>query len=140
MLSWRVSPLLPVVKLVAAVAIPLIAFAFRRDDPVAWAGAAGAALGLAAWAVRDLVAPVRLAADTSGLTVVVGYAGRRTLPWAAVERIHLDRRARLGVTSELLEVDAGETVHQFSRYDLDAAPAEVAEALTALRTAPPSAT
>ena len=34
------------------------------------------AVGLAVYGLRDLLAPVRLAADGDGLTVVTGFAGQ----------------------------------------------------------------
>ena len=65
--------------------------------------------GLAGWALRDLIAPVRLAADADGVTVVTGFARRRRhLPWAQIERVRVDRRDRLGLRSEMLEIDAGD--------------------------------
>lgn len=124
---------LPVLKLLGAVVLVGLGLVFADGDRVqpVLAGAAGA--GLACWALRDLVAPVRLAADPDGLTVIRGFAGRRRIPWAAVEAITVDRRTRLGLTAEVLEIDAGESLHLFGRYDLDAPPAEVAEALRAAR-------
>ena len=91
--------------------------------------AVAAALFLAVWGVRDLVAAVRLAADADGVTVVSGFAGRRRLPWAAIERIAVDTRTRRGLRSETLEIDTGEALHLFSRCDLGAQPDEVAERL-----------
>ena len=82
-----------------------------------------------------MLAPVRLAADAEGLTVVSGFAGHRRLPWSQVESIGVDRRTRLGLSSAVLEVDAGETLHLFDRYDLNADPVEVAEELHAARPA-----
>ncbi len=83
--------------------------------------------------MRDLVAGVRLAADADGVTVVSGFAGRRRLPWAAIERIAVDTRTRRGLRSETLEVDTGEAIHLFSRWDLGAQPDEVAERLEEIR-------
>jgi hypothetical protein len=91
--------------------------------------AVAAAIGVAAWAARDLVAPVRLAADQAGLTLATGFARRRRLGWAQVDRVRVDVRRR----SRLLEVDSGETLYLFSRYDLDADLDEVAARLESLR-------
>jgi hypothetical protein len=134
---WRIKPVLPVTKLLGAVAVIVLAAAFGRD-PVQWFAAIAAAIGLSAWALRDLIAPVRLAADTQGLTVRVGFAGRRRLPWAQVERVRLDRRDRLGVKTELLEVDADDNLYLFSVHDLGAPPDAVLPELLALRAAGPS--
>ena len=138
---WRIRPVLPVTKLIGAVAIVVLVFAFGRGDPVQWFLAAAVGLGLAGWALRDLVAPVRLAADPDGVTVVVGFAGRRRLAWSEIERVRVDRRARAGVRTELLEVDAGDYLYLFSRYELGAEPEDVLASLQALRSsAHPSGT
>jgi Bacterial PH domain len=133
-LSWRVKPVLPVTKLLGAVAVLVLVAAFGRREPVQWVLAAVAAVGLAGWALRDVLVPVRLAADPGGVTVVVGLAGRRRLAWSQIERVRVDRRERLGLRSELLELDAGDTLHLFSVHQLGAEPDEVAAALSALRT------
>jgi hypothetical protein len=137
---WRIKPVLPVTKLLGAVAVVVLVLAFGRGEPVQWFLAAAAAAGLAAWALRDLIAPVRLAADPDGLTVVVGFAGRRRLAWAQIEGVRLDRRQRLGVRAELLEVDAEDNLYLFSMHDLGAAPDEVLPVLLALRSTPSSDT
>jgi Bacterial PH domain len=113
---------------------------FGRDDPVQWFLAVVVASGLAGWALRDAIAPVRLAADPDGVTVVVGFAGRRRLAWSEIERVRIDRRDRLGVRSELLEVDVGDSLYLFSRYELGAEPEDVLASLLALRSARPSGT
>ena len=129
-LSWRVKPVLPVTKLLGAVAVLVLVAAFGQGDPVQWVLAAAVALGLTGWALRDLIVPVRLTADAEGLTVIAGLAGRRCLPWAQIERVRVDRRERLGLRSELLEVDTGESLYLFSAHELGAAPDEVASVLT----------
>jgi hypothetical protein len=129
-----------VTKLLGAVAVAALAFAFGRDDPVQWFLAAVVGLGLAGWALRDLIAPVRLAADPDGVAVAVGFAGRRRLGWSEIERVRLDRRDRLGVRTNLLEIDAGDHLYLFSRYDLGAEPEDVLAALLALRSERPSGT
>jgi hypothetical protein len=132
-LSWRISPFLPVAKLVGAVALLGLTFAFGRHDPVQWVLAGGTALALLGWAIRDLVTPVRLAADPAGVTVIAGIVRRRHVPWAQIERIRVDRRERRGLRSEVLEIDAGETLHLFGPHELGAAPDEVAASLETLR-------
>lgn len=125
--------MLPVTKGLGAVAVLVLVFAFGRDDPVQWVMAAAAAIGLAGWALRDLVAPVRLAADREGITVVAGFARRRRLAWAQIERVRLDRRDRLGISSEMLEVDADDALFLFSVHDLGVDPHDVLPVLEALR-------
>ena len=133
-MTWRVPSKLPAAKLAGVVLLPLLAFLIRRDDPVVWALAGACAAGLAAWAARDLLVPVRLTAGASGVTVVVGFAGRRRLAWSQIERVRVDRRQRKGLTSEVLELDTGSALHLFSVHDLGVPPEEVADALVALRT------
>lgn len=137
---WRIRPILPIAKLLGAAAIVVLVLAVQRDDPVQWFVAAAVAAGLAGWAARDVIAPVRLAADPAGVTVVVGFAGRRRLPWTEIENVRLDRRERLGLRAELLEVDAGDSLYLFSRNDLGAEPDDVLATLLALRSARPSGT
>ncbi|MBW4703819.1 PH domain-containing protein [Micromonospora sp. RL09-050-HVF-A] len=131
--QWRVPPALPAVKLVGAVGLVALGLLLAAGDPVPLALAVAATVGLAAWAVRDLLAPVRLAVDAEGITVVRGYAGRRHLPWGVVEAVTVDRRTRFGLTGETLEIDAGETLHLLGRADLGAWPTEVAEVVRAAR-------
>ncbi|MCZ7440779.1 PH domain-containing protein [Micromonospora sp. WMMC241] len=133
--QWRVPRSLPLVKALGALAVTALGLLLAAGDPIRPALAGAVAAALLAWALRDLVAPVRLTVDPEGLTVIRGFAGRRRLPWAAVEAIRLDRRSRRGVTAETLEIDAGESLHLFGRRDLDAPLDEVAAALTAARSA-----
>jgi hypothetical protein len=132
---WRIKPVLPVTKLLGAVAVAVLVTAFGRRDPVQWFLAAAVAAGLALWALRDLIAPVRLAADEDGVTVVVGYAGRRRLPWSRIETVRMDRRDRLGVRTQMLELDADDNLYLFSMHDLGAQPDEVLPTLLRLRSA-----
>jgi hypothetical protein len=130
--AWRVSPVLVWVKVGATFAFA-VAAVLRVDEPTTAAVAGLGALVIGAWAARDLLAPVRLAADEDGVTVVAGYAGRRRLRWSQIERVRVDDRPRFGIRSEMLELDAGENLYLFSTYDLNAPCGDVAEALTALR-------
>jgi hypothetical protein len=129
--QWRVPALVPVAKLLGALVVGTLGLLFAAGDRVQLVLALLAAAALAGWAVRDLVAPVRLAVDGEGITVIRGFAGRRLLPWPSVEAIRVERRTRRGLTAETLEIDTGESLHLFGRYDLDAPPEEVAEALHA---------
>jgi hypothetical protein len=135
---WRIKPVIPVTKLLGAVAVIVLVVAFGRRDPVQWFLAIAAAIGLATWAARDLIAPVRLAADPGGVTVVVGFAGHRRLAWAEIEHVRMDRRDRLGIRSNLLEVDSDDNLYLFSVHDLGADPEDVLGSLLALRATGPS--
>jgi hypothetical protein len=130
--SWRVNSGLAVLKGAVAVAFLVAALLFR-SDPAGFVIGLAAAAALGAFALRDLLVPVRLAADPTGVTVVSGFAGRRHLPWERIERIRVDERRRLGVRSQLLEIDTGDSLHLFSSYELSASCAEVAARLRALR-------
>jgi Bacterial PH domain len=94
-----------------------LAAAFEAD-PVRRAFALIAAAVLAAYGLRDLLAPVRLSADAEGVTVITGYAGHRRLPWGEIDKVRLDERRRLGTRSELLEIDTGDNLYLLSTYDL----------------------
>ncbi|MFI5490450.1 PH domain-containing protein [Micromonospora echinaurantiaca] len=133
--QWRVPAALPVLKATGALALVALGLLLAEGDPVQLVLAGSAAAGLLGWALRDVVAPVRLAVDPEGVTVIEGWARRRRLPWAVVETITVERRGRLGLATEVLEIDAGESLHLFGRSDLGAEPAEVAEALHAARPA-----
>ncbi|KUL34479.1 PH domain-containing protein [Actinoplanes awajinensis] len=132
-MQWRVKPVLPVTKLMGAVAVVVLAVAFAPGDPVRWALAALISSGLALWALRDVLVPVRLAADPDGITVVTGFARRRRLPWSAVERVRVDRTVRRGLRSELLEIDAGDAIYLFGAHELGALPDDVATELSTLQ-------
>ena len=132
-MQWRIKPVLPVTKLMGAVAVVVLAVAFAGRDPVRWALAAIVALALAGWALRDLIAPVRLAADADGVTVLTGFARRRRVPWDRIERVRVDRRTHRGLRSETLELDAGDAIYLFGAHELGALPEDVAAALHDLR-------
>ena len=135
-MQWRVKPALPFSKLFGAVGVIVLAVAFADDDPIRWGLGVVLCAGLALWALRDLIAPVRLAADSTGVTVLTGLVGRRHVPWSAIERIRVDRTSRRGLTSELLELDAGDALFYFSANALGAMPEDVAAELADLRVAP----
>lgn len=128
---WRVRPALAWAK---AAGVLIFVFGFTlATDAVQRSAAATGVVVLGLYALRDVVAPVRLAADPDGLTVIVGYAGRRRLAWSQVELIRVDDRERFGLRSRMLEIDAGESLHLFSEYDLGASVEDVAEELARLR-------
>jgi hypothetical protein len=132
-MQWRIKPVLPVSKVMGVVAVLVLAVAFAGRDPVRWSLAVVVAVAVTIWALRDLIAPVRLAADAGGVTVLTGFARRRHLPWAQIERVRVDARSHRGLRSELLELDAGDSIFLFSAHDLGALPEEVATALSDLR-------
>ena len=116
-----------------AVAALVLAAAFAQGDPVRWVLAGAVAAGVSAWALRDLLIPVRLAADTDGVTVVTGIARRRHLPWSAIERVRVDSRSRRGLRSEMLEIDAGVALYLYCANDVGALPEDVVTQLADLR-------
>lgn len=128
--QWRVPVKVPVAKLAAGLVLLVAAFLIG-PEPERLVVAGAVLLGLAAWAARDLLAPVRLAADSGGVTVVTGFGRRHRLAWPEVVRVRVDARRR----SRLLEVDVGDTLYVFSAYDLGADLDEVAARLESLRTA-----
>src|SRR5215218_3904991 len=102
--EWRVDGRMTAFKVLGAVLFVVAGVLFGRD---------ALSLTIAALAAAGL-APVRLAADGQGVTVVTGFAGRRRIPWSEIERIRVDVRQRIGRKSELLEIDTGETLHLLS--------------------------
>ncbi|QOC94436.1 PH domain-containing protein [Micromonospora craniellae] len=134
--EWRVRPALPILKLVGAVGLFALGLLLADGDLLRPALGVLTGAALAAWGVRDLVAPVHLAVDADGVTVPTGWwTGRRHLPWSTIETIEVDRRAGRGVGGPVLEIDTGESLHLFTRHDLAADPDEVADALRAARPA-----
>ncbi|WP_432833768.1 PH domain-containing protein [Dactylosporangium sp. CA-092794] len=131
---WRVSPGFAALKCAVTVVLVLAAVFFAGDRPALTAALVAAAVA-GGYALRDLIAPVRLAADPAGVTVVAGYAGHRRLEWPQIERIRIEARSRAGLRSEFLEIDTGDTLYLLSAYDLNARPADVADELARLRTA-----
>ena len=120
---------LPVLKLTGAALFLALGALLSDGDPVRLALAVAAATGLLGWGLRDLVVPVRLSVDPTGVTVVSGFAGRRHISWAEIEQITVDTRPRLGLRTETLEIDTRTSLHLFTRYDLGAPPDEVAGVL-----------
>jgi hypothetical protein len=133
-LRWRVNSRLTGIK-IAGAAVFLIAAVVFGSDPVGVAIAVIAATALGVYALRDLLAPVRLAADPTGVTVVSGFAGHRHLAWDEIERIRVHERRRFGARNQLLEIDTGDSLHLFSGYELSAPCADVAARLERLRIA-----
>jgi hypothetical protein len=92
-----------------------------------------AAVGLGIYGLRDVLARERLRADPDGIVAVRGFAGHDRLAWTDVERVRLDSRDRLGARSQLLEIDAGEHIYLYSRFDLGVDPDEAVIALESVR-------
>lgn len=130
--EWRVPAAQVAVKWAAALAVAVLA-ALSADDRQFLLLAGAAALGLAAVALRDVLAPVRVAADAAAVTVVAGYAGRRRIPWDEVAAVRVDERRRLLLHTRLLEIETADDLHLFSRFDLGAEVDDVAAALGELR-------
>jgi Bacterial PH domain len=129
--SYQVPGRVILVKVALVVLLALVALAAPNptQTQVGLVVAAATAIVVA----RDLVARQRLQADPAEVVVRHGYAGRRHLAWPQVEAVRIDTRTRFGARAELLELDAGEEIYQFSRYELGADPREVAAVLESLR-------
>ena len=130
--SWRVPRPIIAVKLAGTAAFALVALWFSHD-PSRLVVAALAALIVGAYAVRDLLSPVTLAIYGDGVIVRRGFFGQRRILWGQIERIRVDSRRRLAGRSNLLEIDIGETIFFFSRYEIGAEPADVVDELKAAR-------
>jgi hypothetical protein len=128
-MEWRVDRKLPTVKLTAAAFFALLGI-FVATDLVGRSLAAVATVGLIGYAARDVVYPVRLRADMQGVTLIVGVA-RRRLPWSAIDRVRVDERHRLGLRTELLEIDTGDELLFLGERDLGVPPSEVLADLAA---------
>jgi Bacterial PH domain len=92
-----------------------------------------AAVGMATYGLRDVLVRERLRVEADGLTVVHGFASRGRLGWDQIERVRVDERLRLGVRTQLLEVDAGDWIGLYGRYELDAEPEAVVAAIDTAR-------
>ncbi|WP_248965042.1 PH domain-containing protein [Sphaerisporangium perillae] len=132
--QWRVRREFILLKGAAAAAFAVIAFAVS-GDPRGMLLCAAAAVLLAGFALRDVVAPVRLTADEGGLTMVTGLARRERVPWPRVAHIRVARNARYGLRWELLEIETAESLHIFSSHELGVSCVQVAEELFRLRPA-----
>jgi hypothetical protein len=91
-----------------------------------------AAVALALLTLRDVLLPVRLAADRDGVTLVRGFR-RRRLAWPQVERIRLYESGRFGLTSRMLEIDTGDALYLLGTRDLGVPAEEVERELRAIR-------
>jgi hypothetical protein len=131
---WRVASTPTLLKFAGALLLAAVAVLSGDErERLLLAGVGAVALGV--YGLRDVVAPVRLSADAEGVNVVSGFARRRRVPWREIERVGLGEHRSLGLRTEILEIDAGESLHLFSRYDLGTPCAEVAATLEEMRDA-----
>ncbi|YCK36734.1 PH domain-containing protein [Actinomadura sp. ATCC 39365] len=127
---WRVRRELAVFKILGALACAgLAVFWWVAGDVRGVILAVPAAVLVGGMGLRDVLVPVRLSADADGITVVHGFAGRRHVPWTAIEDVTVDVRRRFGLRSEMLEIDTGDHLHVFSAHELGVSPTEVAAEL-----------
>jgi hypothetical protein len=120
-----------VAKLGAAAVLAIVAlFAPNRSQVVT---GLIAAVGLGVYGLRDVLARERLRAGPDGVLAGRGLAGHSRLAWADIERVRIDSRNRLGARGHLLEIDAGEQIFLYSRFDLGVDPADAAIALESVR-------
>jgi hypothetical protein len=130
--AWRVDTRLTVAKWAGAAIFALAAvIGFPDAGQLIVVGIA--ALLLLVLALRDVLSPVRLAADLNGVTVAAGFRGRRTIPWADIENVKIDARRGVLLRSQVLELDAGDQLYFFSTNELGAPCDEVADTLAAIR-------
>lgn len=135
--AWHVDTRLTGLKIAGTLIFAIVALVLRGDR-IGLPLAVLAAVVLLVYAARDLLAPVRLAADAEGITVITGVRHRQRLRWDQIERVRVDRQRRLGTVSELLEIDTGDTLHLFSSYDLSTSAQEARQTLVAVRTNSPN--
>lgn len=107
---------------VAAAAAGWAALAAGMDQVMA------AAVAVVAVAVLLFTARRRLTAGPAGVAVRGVLSTRRWL-WSEVDAVALATQQRLGLTSTTVEVDLGDEVLVFGRFDLDADPHAVHDAL-----------
>ncbi|MCW2876058.1 MAG: hypothetical protein JWQ95_158 [Sphaerisporangium sp.] len=132
--QWRVRRGFTVLKGAGVLAFVVLGVV-AADDLRGVFLCAGAAVLLAAFALRDVLAPVRLAADDQGLTVVTGLSRRERVLWPEVAHIRVGWNARYGLRWELLEIETSETLHLFSSHELGGSCTEAAEELFRIRPA-----
>ncbi|GGK62416.1 hypothetical protein Sme01_04410 [Sphaerisporangium melleum] len=132
--EWRVRREFTFLKVAAAAAFAVTAFAVSGDTRGMLLCAAAAVM-LGGFALRDVLAPVRLAADQGGLTVVTGVARRVRVPWPHVAYIRVAPNARYGLRWDMLEIETAEGLHLFSSHELGTSCMDAADELFRLRPA-----
>lgn len=116
----------------AAGAVVLALLALVADDgPSRLLFGIGVVL-LAANAISDVVFSPRVVASADGVELR-SPSVRVQLPWSRIEAVRVDTRARLGLRSTTLEVDASEVLAVFSRRTLATEPEEAAALINAFR-------
>lgn len=130
--EWAVDRRLTVGKWAGA-AIFALAAVLGFPDPGQVIVVGLAAVLLLVLALRDVLSPVRLAADPDGVTVATGVRGRRSIGWDDVTHVKIDARRGMFLRSQVLELDAGDQLYFFSSYELSKPIDEVAETLAAIR-------
>jgi len=130
-LSYRVPAWVVATKFALAFVFALAAVLANGDTSTIVA--ALAAVGMTIYGLRDVLARERLRVEADGLTVVHGFAGRGRFGWDQIERVRVDERLRLGIRSQLLEVDAGDWIGLYGRLELGAEPDDVRAAIDAAR-------
>lgn len=133
--QWRVRREFTFAKWAGAAGFAVIAVVLLAVDRRGMLLCAGGALLLGGFAVRDTLAPVRLAADDLGVTVVTGLKSRHLVPWRDVTYIRVERNARYGLRWDMLEIETEENLHTFSSHELGTSCVSVAEELFRLRPA-----
>ncbi len=108
------------------------AWAVFADDPPGRVLLGTVALALALAGLYGTVVRPRLLADGEGVTVC-GLTGRRRWSWSEVN-VRLVRTRRLGREVATLELDAEPDLVVLGRLDLGEDPADVVDALLAMRT------
>ncbi|RCG32819.1 PH domain-containing protein [Sphaerisporangium album] len=131
--QWRVRRDFTALKWTAAAAFCVLGFV--SGDVRAVILCVGGALLLGGFALYDVVAPVRLAADDQGLTVVTGVARRRRVLWPEITNIRVAETTRYGLRWSLLEIETAESLHLFSSFELGTSCMEAADDLYRLRPA-----
>ena len=122
--QWHADGAVTVAKLLGVGLFAAVPPALSLNAAARWFGAAVAA-ALVVYALRDVIAPIRLSANRVGVRVISGFAGHRDIAWDDIERMRIIRQRG----STFLEIETAESVHLFSRYDLSAHPTDVLDIL-----------
>lgn len=128
--SWAPNPAL--VGLGWVLTAGVVAWVALTDDAPGRLLLGVVAIVLGAAALFGTVARPRLSADSTGITVR-GLLRRRYWTWAEVN-VRLVHTRRLGRVVSTVELDADPDLVVLGRLDLDADPADVVDAILALRT------
>ncbi|GAA5087713.1 hypothetical protein HNP84_005759 [Thermocatellispora tengchongensis] len=132
--QWRVRRDVLALKAVG-LAVALVLFVLNIDDLRAVMLCSVLVVGLGVLVARDLVAPVRLAADGRGISVVRGFSRMEWIDWDKVEHISVDVQHRYGRRWEHMEIDTGDRIYVLSSASLGESCTEAAAELRRLRAA-----